>query len=316
MLNFPIIPEQASTYAQKVDWIYYALTAISGLATIGIFLALGVLAAKFRKRDGDERHSHPLEAPALEITWTVVPTIVFLGAFAWGAVLYSDYLNAPEGALEIDVVAKQWMWKIQHPNGMREVNDLHIPVGRPIQLTLTSQDVLHSYYVPAFRVKQDVIPGRFTKLWFEPTKVGEYHIFCAEYCGTEHSLMGGTVYVMEPDKYAEWLAGGPKKSPVEAGLFLFEQRGCITCHSGQSGARGPNLAGVFGSTVRIQGGAEVLVDEEYLRESIMEPTRKIVDGFTPLMPSFKNQLTDEDVMNLVAYIKSLAPAAGAGTVVE
>lgn len=198
------------------------------------------------------------------------------------------------------------MWKVQHSNGIREVNDLHIPVGRPVELTMSSQDVLHSYYIPAFRVKQDVIPGRYTTLWFEATKVGEYHIFCAEFCGTEHSLMKGTVYAMEPEDYAQWLAGGPKVSPQESGEFLFEQRGCITCHAGNSGARGPELAGVFGSMVDFESGEPALADEQYLLESIMDPTKRIVKGYTPLMPNFVNQLSAEDVNDLIAYIKSLA----------
>ena len=198
------------------------------------------------------------------------------------------------------------MWKVQHSNGMREVNDLHVPVGRPIKLTLTSQDVLHDYWIPAFRVKHDALPGKFTSLWFEATKTGEFHLFCAEYCGTEHSLMGGTVYVMKPEDYAQWLEGGPKAAPQEAGLFLFEQRGCATCHSGESGARGPNLVGVYGSTVTLKSGDEVVADEEYLRESIMRPALRVVDGFAPLMPSFSNQLTEEQVMDLITYIKSLS----------
>lgn len=305
MLNFDIIPEQASTYAAKVDPLFYTLTAMSVVMTCLIFLALGYMAYKYRYIEGEERLSVPLENVSLEITWTVIPTIVFLLFFAWGLVLFFDYAAVPEGAIKIDVVAKQWMWKVQHSNGRREVNELHVPIGQPVELIMTSQDVLHDFYVPAFRVKQDVVPGRFTKLWFEATRAGEYHLFCAEYCGTGHSQMHGTVYVMEPDKYAEWLAGGPKKSPADAGLFLFEQLGCVTCHSGKSGARGPNLAGVFGSQVTLVNGEIVSADEEYLRESIMQPTVKIVKDFTALMPSFKNQLTVEDTLNLVAYLKSI-----------
>jgi cytochrome c oxidase subunit 2 len=300
-----LIPEQASTFAPRVDLLFYFLTAMTTVLTVGIFFALIVIAVKFRRVEGQERLSKPLHSLALEITWTVIPTIVCIGIFGWATWLYAEYMNEPEGGLEIDVVGKQWMWKVQHPNGVREVNSLHVPVGRPISLTLASQDVLHDFAIPAFRVKQDVIPGRFTKLWFEATKTGTYHLFCAEYCGTEHSKMIGTVTVLEEDEYAEWLQGGPKKSPIEAGEFLFTQRGCITCHSDNSDARCPDLAGSFGESVLLKGGTEVVRDEEYLRESIMEPGKRIVDGYSPLMPSFQNQLTDEDVMNLVAYIKSL-----------
>jgi len=212
MLNFDLIPESASTFATRVDPLFYFLCLLSTVLTVGIFAALGYFAWKYRYKEGEDRPSEPLESFALEITWTIIPTILFLAIFVWGAVLYFDYLKEPEGGLEIDVVAKQWMWKIQHSNGMREVNELHVPVGQPVILTMASQDVLHDFYVPAFRVKADVVPGRFSKLWFEPTKVGEYHLFCAEYCGTEHSLMGGTVYVMEPADFAEWLAGGGRCS--------------------------------------------------------------------------------------------------------
>lgn len=307
MLNFPLFPEQASTFAKRVDLIYYVLSIGSILITLGIFGAIVVLAVKFRQSKPHElRHSEALEHPMLEITWTVVPTFVFLGIFAWGAVLFADYVKVPEGALQIDVVGKQWMWKIQHANGKREVNELHVPIGRPVQLTITSQDVLHDFYVPEFRVKTDVIPGRYTKLWFEATKPGVYRLFCAEYCGTEHAYMGGLVYAMEPEDYSLWLKGGPAVSPVESGSILFTQRGCITCHSGESGARGPNLAGVFGSTVELASGESVLADETYLLESIRTPSAQIVEGYAPLMPSFANQLTQDEINDLVAYIKSLS----------
>ncbi len=314
-LNFDIIPPQASTFAEKVDPLFYFLTVISVVSTMGTFAALIFLGIKFRRDPNNPRESQHLENPLLEITWTVIPGIIFLGVFAWGAKLYADYKNAPESTLNIDVIGKQWMWKVQHPTGVREVNDLHIPVDTPILLNMTSQDVLHDYYLPAMRVKQDVIPGRFTHLWFEATREGTYPIFCAEYCGTEHSLMGGHVTVLSQEAYVEWLAGGPKKSPVEAGEFLFQQRGCVTCHSGLKDARGPDLKGVFGSTGLMVGGESVLKNEDYLFESILYSSKRIVDGYTALMPSFANQLSVEDVSNLIAYIKSLAgeeAAADAG----
>ncbi len=289
----------------RLDIYYYFLVVLCSIFTFGIFFTMIYLAAKYRKIEGVDRPSVPLESLVLELTWTIIPFFMLLGLFFWGTWLYADYLNEPEGGVEIDVVAKQWMWKVQHSNGSREVNDLHVPVGRPIKLTMTSQDVLHDYYIPVMRVKQDVVPGRFTRLWFEATKTGEFHIFCAEYCGTEHSYMIGTVTVMTQEDYALWLEGGPKKSPQEAGEFLFTQMGCITCHSGRKDARGPDLNGIFGAEVTLTTGDPFTRDEEYLRESIMESTKKIVDGYTPLMPSFKNQLTDEDVMNLIAYVKSL-----------
>jgi cytochrome c oxidase subunit 2 len=315
-MNFDLIPVQASTYAEKVDQLFYFLVAISLIATIGVFIALIVLSVKFRRDPENPRESEHLHNPLLELTWTIIPLFIFLGVFAWGAKLYADYKNAPEAALRIDIIGKQWMWKVQHANGVREVNNLHIPVGTPVELNMTSQDVLHDYYIPAFRVKQDVIPGRFTKLWFEATREGSFHVFCAEYCGTEHSLMGGTVTVMSQKDYVEWLAGGPKKTPVEAGEFLFQQRGCVTCHSGLPGARGPDLKGVFGSTQTMTDGESVVADEDYLFESILYSNKRVVEGYTPLMPSFANQLSVEDVTNLIAYIKSLGGTETADTATE
>jgi cytochrome c oxidase subunit II len=304
-MNFPLIPEQASTIAMRLDIYFYMLVVLCSVLTIGIFSTMIFLAVKFRKIEGENRPSVPLENMMLEIAWTIAPTIILIGLFGWGTWLYADYLNEPEGGVEIDIVGKQWMWKVQHSNGSREVQDLHIPVDVPIKLTMTSQDVLHDYYIPAFRVKQDVVPGRFTKLWFEATKVGEYHIFCAEYCGTEHSYMKGTVTVLSQEDYALWLEGGPKKSPKDAGEFLFTQMGCIPCHNGRQDSRGPDLNGIFGQEVTFTTGDTKTRDEDYLRESIVESTKLIVEGYTPLMPSFKSQLTDEDVLNLMAYIKSL-----------
>ncbi len=305
LFPFDIIPEQASTFAERVDPLYYFLCILSFVITGGIFVALIYLSARYRRIEGRERESQPLESPLLEIVWTIVPAIILLGIFVWGAKLYADYQRPPESAMQIDIVAKQWMWKIQHPNGMREVNNLHIPVGQPIRLNMTSQDVLHDFYVPAFRVKNDVIPGRFTSLWFEPTKVGTYRLFCAEYCGTEHSLMGGKVTVMEQADYVEWLAGGPRKSPVEAGEFLFAQLGCATCHNPNPDSRGPDMNAVFGSVVTSTTGETRNADEEFIRESITQPSKFILEGYTALMPNFVNQLSAEKINNLIAYIKSI-----------
>lgn len=312
MLNFDLIPEQASTYAEKVDILFYLLVAMAAFLTATIFISIAYAAYRYRYIKGEGRLSKPVKSVSLEVIWTVVPTLMFLAIFVWGLVLYLDYAKIPEGGLPIDVVAKQWMWKIQHSNGKREVNELHIPIGTPIVLTMISQDVIHDFYVPAFRVKQDVLPGRFTKLWFEPTKLGAYHLFCAEYCGTGHSLMGGTVYVMEPEAYAAWLEGGSDLLPREAGALLFEQRGCLTCHSAAPGSRGPDLAGVYASTVRLITGVELIADEEYLRESIVESAAKVVEGYTALMPSFRNQLTEEEVFDLIAYLKSIGGEEAGG----
>ena len=302
---FDMIPEQASTFAERVDLLYYFLIILSTVITVVILSVMGFLAVRYRRIEGHERESHALEHPLLEIIWTIIPGIALLAIFVWGTKLYADYQRAPESAMQIDVVGKQWMWKIQHPSGVREVNNLHIPVGQPIRINLTSQDVLHDFYVPAFRVKNDAIPGRFSSLWFEPTRVGTYYIFCAEFCGTEHSMMRGKVTVMEQADYVEWLAGGPKKSPVEAGEFLFAQLGCATCHNPNPDSRGPDMNGVFGSVVTLTTGETRNADEEYIRESIAQPSKVILEGYTALMPSFVNQLSAEKVNNLIAYIKSI-----------
>jgi cytochrome c oxidase subunit 2 len=317
--NVKIFPEAASTFADKVDPMFYFLVVLSLVASVGLFTVLFILAIVFRRKEGELRESHQLHAPLLEFLWTFIPFVIFIGVFVWGAKLYAEFLKAPEGTLDIDVIGKQWMWKVQHPNGVREVNDLHVPIHQPVRLTLTSQDVIHDYAIHAFRVKQDVVPGRFTYLWFEANKLGTYTIFCQQYCGTEHSLMAGHVTVLSQEGYAEWLAGGPKKSPVEAGEFLFQQRGCMTCHSGLKDARGPDLKGVFGSIGKMVDGEEVIKDDAYLQESILFSNKRVVGGYTPLMPAFANQLNADDVNNLIAYIKSLggdAPADGAAAPVS
>ena len=226
--------------------------------------------------------------------------------FAWGASLYVTMASPPEAALEIHVVGKQWMWKFQHPEGPREINELHVPVGQPVQLVMTSEDVIHSVYVPAFRIKMDAVPGRYTTLWFEATKTGTFHLFCAEYCGTSHAGMIGRVVVMAPAEYAQWLSGGvPGETPVQMGERLFQQLGCQTCHRAESGGHGPTLVGVFGQPVRLQSGEDTVVDEAYLRESILRPNAKIVAGYPPIMPTFQGQMSEEGLLHILAYIRSL-----------
>jgi cytochrome c oxidase subunit 2 len=231
--------------------------------------------------------------------------------FTWGAKVFFTAFRPPADAVEYYVVGKQWMWKFQHPQGKREINDLHVPIGQPIKLTMTSEDVIHSFFVPAFRVKADVLPGRYTTVWFEATKAGSYAIFCAEYCGTEHSRMGGTIHVMEPGDYEAWLAeGGAADERLLSGEELFAKYVCNTCHYPDSAARAPILNGVFGTQVALADGARVLVDENYVRESILNPTARVVAGYQPLMPTYKGQIGEEDLIQLIAYIKGLEPTAG------
>lgn len=302
-MNFSLIPEQASTFAPNVDLLFYSLAAFVSVFTVAVTVVLIALGVKFKAEPG--RKSEHVESLKLELLWSAIPAVLALVIFAWGAVLYFDYRNIPENTLDINVMGKQWMWKIQHANGRREVNELHIPVNKAVKLTMTSQDVLHDFYIPAFRVKQDALPAKYTDMWFEATKIGTFPIFCAEYCGTDHSVMGGKVTVMSQDDYQEWLQGGPPVTPVQAGETLFQQMGCITCHDAGAASRGPLLANVYGHEIKIRGGETLVADEEYLRESIMTPSKKIVDGFAPLMPTFPNP-NDEDILNLIAYIKSLS----------
>jgi cytochrome c oxidase subunit II len=312
-----IYPEQASTFAESFDPLYWTLVVMSffflfAVTGVGLFLII-----RYRK---DAKVNRDLKSPdylPLELTWTIIPTILALGLFFWSATVYFDQVRMPEGAMNIDVVGKQWMWKIQHPNGRREVNELHIPVGRPIKLTMTSQDVIHSFFIPAFRIKKDVLPNRYTTLWFEATKKSGpegFHLFCAEYCGAEHSLMGGKVYVMEPADYERWLNEGnallAQSAPASKGEALFAKLGCAACHDAGAGSRGPELAGVFGKSIDLYDGSTVVADEDYLRESIMEPTAKVVSGFSPLMPSFKTVVNQEDLAQIITYIKSLADEEG------
>lgn len=306
--DFPIFPEAASSIAAKVDALYFFIAGVSLFFFTLICVLVLVFAIKYRRRSEDEQPRLIDGSLKLELLWTIIPLILAMVMFTWGAKLYVEMFTPPSQALNIYVVGKQWMWKIQHPEGNREINELHVPVGTPIKLIMTSEDVIHSFYVPAFRIKMDVLPGRYTSTWFEATKPGKYHLFCAEYCGTKHSAMIGSIYALEPTEYQDWLSGaaGNTTSMAEAGAELFAQLGCGTCHAADSGARGPHLAGVYGSTVSLLTGVTMVADDAYIRRSILEPTSEIVSGFAPLMPTYKGQANEEDVLKLIAYIKSLA----------
>ena len=302
----PLWPDRASTIAGQVDALYIYLVLVSAVMTLLIFVAVAVLAIKYRRRPGVL--PHPIEgSPILEISWSVIPFGVMITFFIWGAVIFFKERTPPTNSTEVYVVAKQWMWKIEHMEGQREINELHVPVGQNVKMILTSQDVIHSFFIPAFRLKQDVIPGRYTTLWFNATTPGVYHLFCAEYCGTSH------VVVMEPQDYAQWMSGGPSVPLPEAGKQLFASLGCVTCHRFDVQGRGPNLQGAYGKPVLLEDGRTVVADDNYVRESILNPTAKIVAGFKPVMPTFQGLVTDEQLNALVAYVKSLAqqPAGGA-----
>ncbi len=243
----------------------------------------------------------------LELTWTLIPLGICMIFFAWGSLIYFQEGRAPKGAMEVYAVGKQWMWKFEHDTGQREINALHVPINRDVKMIMSSQDVIHSFFVPAFRIKQDVLPGRYTSTWFRPTKTGTYHLFCAEYCGTQHSGMIGEVVVMEPSAYQAWLvSGGQAGALSESGQQVFQQMGCGTCHRSDTQGRGPNLAGVFGKQVTLDDGRTVMADENYIRESILNPAVKVVAGFKPIMPTYQGQVSEETLAELVSYIKSLS----------
>jgi cytochrome c oxidase subunit 2 len=308
--NLPFFPEQASAQAAQVDAIYFFMVAVTAFFSLLIAALVVVFAFKYRRKSDDEVGVAIHGSLALELLWTFIPFAIAMVMFAWGAKVFFDLYRPPAGAMEIFVVGKQWMWKVQHADGQREINDLHVPIGRPVKLVMGSEDVIHSYYIPAFRVKADVIPGRYNSLWFTATRPGRYHIFCAEYCGTKHSGMIGWITAMEPAEYQAWLAGGPATaSPVAAGEKLFQDLACSTCHQQGSQARGPALAGLFGKTVELQGGGTATVDEAYLRESIVNPQAKIVAGFQPIMPTFQGLVTEEQLLQLIAYVRSLGQQA-------
>jgi cytochrome c oxidase subunit II len=311
MSNLPLFPQQASVQAGQVDAIYFFMVAVTAFFGLLIATLIVIFAVKYRRRHDDEVGVAIHGSLALELMWTIIPFFIAMGMFAWGAKVFFDLTRPPAGAMEIFVVGKQWMWKVQHASGQREINQLHVPIGRPVKLIMGSEDVLHSYYIPAFRVKADVIPGRYNTMWFEATRPGTYHLFCAEYCGTKHSGMIGNVVAMEPAEFQTWLDGGAsQESPVAAGQKLFTSLACVTCHTGESGARGPSLAGVAGHEVELQGGAKVIADDAYLRESIVNPAAKIVNGYQPLMPTFQGMVTEEQLLQLIVYLKSLNAPAG------
>jgi cytochrome c oxidase subunit II len=302
----PLFPESASTMASRVDALYFFLLAVSAFFSILIAGLIVFYAVKYRRRSPDAVGVNVSGGLALELTWTIVPLIITMVIFVWGASVFFAMSRPPAETLNVYVVGKQWMWKFQHLDGQREINELHVPVGRAVKLIMTSEDVIHDVFVPAFRVKADVLPGRYTNIWFQPTKPGRYHLFCAEYCGTRHSGMIGEVVVMDPTGYQAWLSGGTAQgSLASAGEKLFQDLACNTCHRPDAQGRGPILQGLFGKTQTLEGGGTIVVDEAYIRESILNPGAKITAGFQPIMPAFQGLVTEEQLLELIEYVKSL-----------
>ena len=309
-------PIVASEYAREVDALYNYLLGVSIFFTIAICAVIIYFAIRFRRKSDADRPEPIPDGKLIEILGSVIPFILVMIMFFWGAKLYFDARHPPKDALEILVTGKQWMWKMQHPNGKREINDLHVPVGVPIKLTMTSEDVIHSFYLPEFRKKMDVVPGKYTQMWFLPEEEGVFHLFCAEYCGTEHALMVGNLRVVSQQRYEEWLSTGttggmtPEMAaadPVESGRQIFEAN-CIVCHTGRPGAIGPNIQHAFGTMRELETGESVLMDEEYVRTSILYPNQDIAKGYPAAMTSFKGTLNNSQINQVIAYLKSVAEA--------
>ena len=296
----------ASTLAHRTDALMLAMILLCGTVAAVLCLLVVVFAVRYRRGARVDR-TPPRELKGLEIAWAGVPLLIFLGLFGWAAHDFITLYQPPRDALPVTVVGKQWMWKVQHRDGRREINELHVPLGEPVVVTLASEDVIHSFYVPAFRLKQDVVPGRYTRLWFTATQLGEFPLFCSEFCGSQHSLMTGRVVVMSPADYARWLDGGPAQPPLaQYGFALFRQLGCSGCHDARSTVHAPLLDGLPGRVVHLQDGRSVVADDDYLRDAILRPGRDVVAGFEPVMPVYADQVSEQDLDALIAYLHSLA----------
>ncbi|MHB8797080.1 MAG: cytochrome c oxidase subunit II [Thermoanaerobaculia bacterium] len=311
--NSPVFPPVSSTLASKVDMLFFFTLGVSVLFSVLIVATIVAFLVKYRRRHaaetGQEITGNTL---ILELTWSVIPLGLVMVSFFWGAAVFFESARPPADAWSFHVYGKQWMWKVEHPEGKREINEFHVPVNQAVKLTMTSEDVIHNFSVPAFRLKMDVLPGRYTTAWFKATKTGTYHIFCDQYCGVDHSKMVGKIHVMEPQDYQKWLAGGASAGgTVASGEELFVAKACNTCHRPDSSARAPVLDGVFGRQVALVDGRAVLVDESYVRESILSPAAKVVQGYQPIMPTFKDQVSEEEIVQLIRYIKELEPAGAA-----
>lgn len=308
--GIPLFPEQASTFAANVDALYIFIVAVSAFFALAVTVAVVAFGIVYRRKHEGEVGARIEGNLPLELLWSIIPTMISMVMFGWGASAFFEMRTPPKEAMQLYAVGKQWMWKFQHLEGQREINELHVPVGRPIRVTVTSEDVIHSLYFPSFRTKIDAIPGRYTQLWFEATKTGTYHIFCTEYCGTNHSGMIGSVVVMEPAEYQAWLAGGGTEGTLaERGERLFSELACNTCHLDNGKGRGPSLQNIVGKPVELADGSTTVVDEGYLRESIINSQAKIVKGFQPLMPAFQGLVSEDNLVALVEYVKTLSPTA-------
>lgn len=306
-----LLPPSASSASSRLDWLLLALLLLTGTVALGVLALIVAFGIRYRKGSAADRTHAPTTGRFIEVAWTVIPLLLFLCIYAWAAFDYLQLYRVPKDAMPIFVVAKQWMWKLEHTNGKREISELHVPLGVSVRLVMTSQDVIHSFFVPAFRIKQDVVPGRYTSIWFKPTVAGEYELLCAEYCGTEHSVMRGRIVVMPPAAFAQWLQQGTAQPGMASrGFDLFRRYGCSGCHAAGSSVHAPDLTGLLGRTVHLQDGRSLIADENYIRDSILLPKREVVAGYEPIMPSFVGQIGEEDVVAIIEYIRATGTTTG------
>jgi cytochrome c oxidase subunit 2 len=304
--SIPLFPPGASSVSTEMDLLYAFILAVSAFFTVLVVAVMVYFTIKYRRRTPNGVGADIHGSLILELTWTFIPFVLSMIMFGWGASLFYRLARPPQNSMEITVVGKQWMWKIQHPEGVREINELHVPIGQNVRITLGSEDVIHDFAIPAFRVRMDAVPGKLTTMWFNATMEGEFHIYCDQYCGTRHSAMIGVVYAMKPEAYAQWIAGSRgTMTPVDEGAELFTQLQCSTCHKADNTGRGPSLVGIFGKNLTLTDGRRFVVDDNYLRESIVNSQAKVVQGYQPIMPAFQGQVTEEQLLHLMAYIKSL-----------
>lgn len=303
--EFTFSPPQAASGSAEVDWLYYSLVGMTFFFTFLICVLILTFMVRYRSTTRINRRINVTHTRLLmiEIGWMLPPLAIVMGSFFWGATIYFNQRQEPPDPLHIYVVGKQWMWKVQHEGGRREINSLHVPTGRPVLLTMISEDVIHSFYIPAFRTKMDVLPGRFTMQWFEPTQTGTYHLFCAEYCGTDHSQMIGSVVVQTPEQYARWLQADEEEPAASRGRRLFQQYRCNDCHGPGEDRRGPRLENLLGSQVVLTDGRMVTADLQYFRNSIRNPDDQVVAGYQAVMPPFP-QISEEEILLIMAYLES------------
>jgi cytochrome c oxidase subunit 2 len=301
---FYLLPADGAESATRLDSLALCLLLLTGAVALGVLAMTIVFCVRYRAGSDAPRADPPARDLGIEIAWTVIPLLLFLGLYAWGAVDYAALYRPDPAATQVFVVAKQWMWKAEHRNGRREVGELHLPLGRPVRVVLAAQDVIHSFFVPAFRIKQDAVPGRYTAIGFTPSRAGEYRLFCAEFCGTEHAMMTGKVVVLPPSDYARWLAEGPRQPGMaERGFALFRSYGCSGCHAAGSSVHAPDLSNLLGRRVHLQDGRELTADEAYVRDAILVPRKDVVAGYQPIMPSFAGQIGEEDLLAIIEYIR-------------